>query len=787
MSHIWTAKWLQDPRFDGLEPIDTFGRFNERTELTQRIFEQHKPGLSNVHMLLRKRFSLENEPAAAHIAITADDYYKLWVNGHFVGQGPAPGYHWSYPYNLWDIAPYLRQGENVFAVHVYYIGLIVRQWNSLDHRMGMICEAAIETRDGKHSQILSDDTWKHRIIGSPTTVTLEDHNRRKSPPEYYLPSHSGGIIGALTQFQENIDVRTMEEGWREPGFGDDHWGCPSALNLAAKDYNMVPQSTPALEMYRVSPVSVEERGEGRYLIDFGREIVGYFGLTLPGREGHVVEIRHAEERTPTGEARYQMRASTTYQEFWTLGDKPSHTLEYFDYKGFRYVEVLNATAPVTADNCWADMRHYPYPDNCHFSSSDPLLNRIWDICVHAIKCCGQEVRVDCPTREKGHYLGDLLHYGEPHLLLTRDNRMYRAALDLYAGSARINPGLMSITPGNFMMEIADFSLMFPLQIEFYYRHTGDLAVVEEMLPVALGVIQYFRSFENEAGLLAGVTEMWNLVDWDATMRDDYDFPLAPLHTPGTGPHAVLNLLYYGALKAVLRLREIAGQPSGELPAWRDRLRTAILQAFHDADQGVFVDSIGSRHPSLHSNALALYFGIVPEKTRNEVLRLLRRKRLACGPHMAYFLLHALFRNGQTELAFDLMTSQDDHSWTHMLRDGATAALEAWSIDHKVNCTWCHSWAAFPVSLVIEYVMGLQPLRPGWDGVLFSPWMPAELETAFVGMDIPQGHMTVNARRDGERVRYEVGTPPDVTLQPRDGLTLLTDRTVGQRRVRELVG
>jgi hypothetical protein len=448
------------------------------------------------------------------------------------------------------------------------------------------------------------------------------------------------------------------------------------------------------------------------LIDFGREIVGYFGLIQPGRTGHVVEIRHAEELDADGNARYQMRASTIYQEFWTLGDGPQHTLEFFDYKGFRYVEVLNATAPITTDNCWAMMRHYPYPDTCHFSSSHVLMNRIWDLSVHAIKCCGQEVRVDCPTREKGHYLSDILHYGEPHLLLTNDTRMYRAALDLFAQSARISPVLTSITPGNFMFEFADFSLLFPTIIELYWHYTGDAAAVQELVPVAEGVLNYFQKWDTDAGVLSDVDELWNLVDWDETMRDDYDFPLPPLHALGKGPHAVINIMHYGALQTLLRLQEVIGQQNEQLQQRIERVRDGIFKTFYDEKLHLFVDAPGSSHPSLHSNGLALYFGLVPEEAHYSVMRLLRRKRMACGPHLAYFLLHALYQNGEGELAYDLMTSEDDYSWAHMLADGATAALEAWSIDYKVNCSWCHSWAAFPVALLIRYVMGVQPLRPG---------------------------------------------------------------------------
>jgi len=49
--------WLQDPRFDGLTPIETLGRYRDREAVARRVLAAHRPGLANVHMLLRKRFT----------------------------------------------------------------------------------------------------------------------------------------------------------------------------------------------------------------------------------------------------------------------------------------------------------------------------------------------------------------------------------------------------------------------------------------------------------------------------------------------------------------------------------------------------------------------------------------------------------------------------------------------------------------------------------------------------------------------------------------------------------
>ena len=70
----------------------------------------------NLHMLFRKKFLAEKAKTTI-VRITADDYYKLYINGIYVGQGPAAGFHFNYYFNEFDITPYINDGENTIAIH----------------------------------------------------------------------------------------------------------------------------------------------------------------------------------------------------------------------------------------------------------------------------------------------------------------------------------------------------------------------------------------------------------------------------------------------------------------------------------------------------------------------------------------------------------------------------------------------------------------------------------------------------------------------------------------------
>ncbi|MFE5318482.1 family 78 glycoside hydrolase catalytic domain [Paenibacillus sp. NPDC056579] len=699
----WVAHWIMDQRFQELSPLNV----NHKENVDNPGYV-HLAELQNIHMLVRKTFELDECAGECYIDLTADDYYKLYVNGHFVGQGPAQGNYYHYFYNRFDIAPYLQQGENVIAVHVYYHGLISRSYNSGDYRQGLIAEVRV---DGELA-VQTDASWRYRLA------------------EEYGPT---SVIGYNTQFLENIDSRLQAKGWRERGFDDSAW-----LGVSVReddDHRLVLQPTPVLSVYKKAPVMIQPV-EGGVLLDFGTEITGQFTMRAQGSAGQTVEIRCGEELTDS-RVRYKMRCNCTYNETWTLSGEVDE-LELYDYKAFRYVEVLaEPSVAILSDSMAAVVRHYPLDEEaCRFESSDPLLNSIWAICKNGVKYGTQENYVDCPSREKGQYLGDNTIITHAHAYLSGDLAMFRKAIQDFAIlSAAVCPGFMAVAPGHLMQEIADFSLQWPMQLLQYYKQSGDRPFLQAMYPVAERLMLHFAQYQREDGLLDSVNDKWNLVDWPENLRDGYDFPLKKGSIVGC--HNVINAYYYGAMQAMKDIREAL-----QLPAEDDSasFREAFLRVFHDPEKRLFVDAEGSAHTSLHANVLPLLFGLAPEQSKEPIVRLVAEKRLSCGVYMAYFVLEALAAARAYELLYELIVSEDLHSWGNMVKEGATTCFEAWSKELKWNTSLCHPWASAPIPLLIEEIIGLKPAEPGWTKISFTPHLPGSLTQINLSFRIPAGEI-----------------------------------------------
>lgn len=714
MTQEWQAYWLTDRPFMNLEKSYLYHKELEVSEV-----EPHDPDLQHHHWYVRTVVNLDDkvlDEEEIWLHLTADDYYKLYINGEFVAQGPAQSDANHYYFNRIDVRTYLKVGKNVIAVHVYYQGLLNRAYNSADYRQGLVAELWA----GDNLLVKTDRTWKAKRVND---------------------NRPGVTFGYDTQFTEHLDARQSERCWTEVGYDDSDWVHAEAAEHT--DYKFILQPTPLLAVYKKQPSRVERLAPGHYLIDFGSELTGQFAMHAHGNAGEQVHILSGEELMPEDQAvRYEMRCNCLYHDQWTLSGDVD-TFETYDYKAFRYVEVQGPEEALSPESFHAVVRHYPLDEqSCVLHSSDELMNQIFDICKNGVRYGSQENFVDCPSREKGQYLGDNTIIGHSHMLLSGDLRLYRKAIEQFGRSSFVCGGLMAVVPGHFMQEIADFSLQWPMQVMTYYHYSGDTAFLQEMYPYAEGLLQHFEKFEREDGLLEGVTDKWNLVDWPQGLRDNYDFELTkPI---GPGCHNVINALYIGCVSSVNEIRQLLGVAfENRLP----KLKKSFLAAFYDKEKGLFTDSEQSTHHALHANVLPLLLHIAPEESVSAIVDKIRTKRFACGVYFSYFVMKALAEVAEYELIYDLLSSDDEHSWGNMLKEGATTCFEAWGKDQKWNTSLCHPWASGPVPVLIEDIIGLKPAKPGWQEIAFCPKLPATWTSFSLQLNVPTGTI---------RLRYENG-------------------------------
>lgn len=492
-----------------------------------------------------------------------------------------------------------------------------------------------------------------------------------------------------------------------------------------------------------APVSVTNIEEGSYLVDFGRVAFGNLRLVSPQDATVTVHFGEAMkdgrvDRKPPGTVRYKSAAVTLAGNtpLVVAPTKDKRNTNY-DHKPpairlpgewgvvlpFRWVEIEGWKGELKPEQVVRQSAFASTWDDqaASFECSDDMLNQIWELCRYSIKATtfagvyvdGDRERI---PYEADSYLNQLSHYYSDS-----DKQMARDTID-YLMVYRTWPS--EWPPHMVFMVHAD------------WMHTGDTAVVGKHYEALKSKILADR--KGDDGLIATTQQQikkGDIVDWPKDERDGYVF---------TSRNTVVNAFHLRALELMAEIARALGKEdeAAKFEAdYRESL-TAFQQAFFNAETGLYRDGKETEHSSLHANLFPLAFGLVPEKSRAGMAEWLAGRGMACSVYAAQYLMEALFENGAGEQAVALMMAEGDRSWRHMVESGTTISWEAWDQKYKPNQDWNHAWGAAPANLLPRYILGVEPLMPGWETVQIHPYT-AGLTHAKGKIPTPRGPIEID--------------------------------------------
>jgi dienelactone hydrolase len=500
------------------------------------------------------------------------------------------------------------------------------------------------------------------------------------------------------------------------------------------------------------------------LLDFERVAFGNLRLVPPSNATETVTLHFGEAledgrvlRNPPGSVRYArvtvalegdqpVVAAPPPDRRNTEVNSPRHPpavltpSEWGVVLPFRWVEVEGWPGEIQSQHIvrqaafarnWDD-------DAAVFACSDDLLNRLWELCRYSIKA----------TTFAGIYVdGDrerIAYEADAHL-----NQLSHYATEGNPQMARDTFDWLMKHP-TWPTEWASYMI---LMAHADWMHTADrdwLAARYESLKDKL-----LAHRTRPDGLIDSSEERWrrlDLVDWPPGERDGFVF--TPVNT-------VVNTFHLHALKLMAELAAALGrhEDAAAYLSRRQTTRTAFQELLWDSDLGRYRDGVGTDHTSLHANLFPLALGLVPEEARAGVVDWLVGRGMACSVYAAQYLMEGLFQNEAGTQALGLMTADGDRSWRHMVESGTTITWEAWDQKYKPNQDWNHPWGAAPANLLPRYLLGVQPLSPGWARARIRPH-PGGLDFARGTVPTPRGPIEV--RWEKEPVfRLSFSLPRDV--------------------------
>ena len=763
----------------------------------------------NCHFFVRKNFTVDELPETLELQIACESYYRLEINGIVIGRGPARGSSNLYFYDTYELAGRLRRGLNSLKAEVLCMNVPTGRNNPPQAALRVECgglfgsytdwEMAVQDREWPDDppfynmqqgfcewRDLREQENFHKVRALIVPEDSPVHQRELLPSgiprpveHEYLPGES--LFPAWVPAMDLTDKRIAVLADAEP-----HSPIPgeiaetlSELTLGGSHAVMLP----------VPP----DHGGLTVIFNFNRMISGRLEVELDAPSGAVLDIAHEEELFR--ETRLRSDHTTTNPSY-NLSDRyilkaGRQTIgNYMVDRGFRLVRLTfrNYGQPVILRRIRGIDRRYPFSLRSRFFCSDYQLNRLWETARETLSACITDVFTDCPWRERLFFINDFVVENRSALQLFGDPSLFRHAYRMIFSEADENGiipcvipkataslvyhGFPKDTPLGYILS-ADLTL--PLSLYEYWLYTGDSDLIREGYPTLLKMMETFRQWKNERGVLelpgryCGIN---NFFDWS--------FELNGCQIPASGS-SLLNCLYIIALKAMEKLKEPAGDSQSEFAGEIHSMQAATWQEFYDEEKKILrdcreyvvnqqdLDLCGVPNQgrteirsSRIAHALALLADAGSGRAAEEILEknLISEENFAPELFYGSFLQLAMKKQGLHRDALDYIR----HWWGPILDSGTPTLWEngvyfAGKAGFGGSASLCHGFSTSPVDFLQTVLLGISPVRPGFAEFKFEP-IPCGLTFAHGLVPTPHGSIRVSWKlRDG-RFHADLLIPPN---------------------------
>jgi alpha-L-rhamnosidase len=298
-----------------------------------------KNGTDGKSIELQKEFNLGKRATRARIYVTGLGAYHLIFNGKKVGQDIlTPGFTnamKTIPYQVYEIS------NDDLTIGVNFITVTLGSaWQNNKNLCKLLFQMELEFYDGSRQTVASDGSWKTRLS----------------------PIVSNSIYGGETY---NAQLE----------YGKD-WENAAMIDDVENKLELKPLITPQARVIKeIKAVKITEPRKGRYIFDFGQNIVGFTYLQTEGKATKEVELKYAETLTDKGFA--DQKGIKLTDKYILKGYGIEKWEPKFTYHGFRYVEVEGLPKKPDENTLVAKVIYENTPFVENLAYSEEILNKIY--------------------------------------------------------------------------------------------------------------------------------------------------------------------------------------------------------------------------------------------------------------------------------------------------------------------------------------------------------------------------------------------------------------------------
>jgi len=726
------------------------------------IAAPNDPGTEYGIYYFRKSIDLADKPASFIIHVSADNRYKLYVNGALISLGPARSDSYYWEYETVDLAPYLTKGKNTIAALV---------WNEAQYRPA--AQVTIRT-----AFIIQGNTPAEDLLNTNRSWKCFRDNGHQLIPGYFFAASRG----------EMVDMnQAVTADWTAANFDDSAW--PSANKVGdgklkgmswGSDWNLVPspllpremvyQRIPALRMAAgvnapagfpatKTAVTIPANTTAVLLLDQTVETNAYVTLNFSGGKDAGISLGYAESMFEKGSngRRKGNRNDVEGKEFIGRIDslisngQTSQSFTTLNFRTYRYLRVIVHTKdqPLVIDDIYGTFTAYPFKRTAVFNSSDTTIKQILDIGWRTARLNAWETYTDCPYYEQLQYIGDTRIQALISYYNTSDDRLARSALTMMDHSRLAEGVTRSCYPSNGTQIISTFSLWYICMLHDYWMYRGDNDFIKDKLVGERAVLDFFSKYQLPDGSVKN-TPYWAFVDWSGNFAGGIDGP--------DGCAAIYDLQLLWAYQWAAEMEAKVGLPDlaklySEKAA---QLKATINRKYWDAAKGLYADNILKKDYSQHANSLAILTGTAaPAQVAGICHKMLTDSTLTqCSIYFKYYLHQALIKGG---------LGNDYISWLDKWRENIKWGLTTWAEYSDVATTRsdAHAWGSSPNIEFFRTVLGIDSYAPGFSKVKVEPHL-GNITNVSGEIPHPNGKVSVQYKLENSRWKIAITLPKNTS-------------------------
>jgi alpha-L-rhamnosidase len=704
----------------------------------------------------RKKFFLTGKPASFVIHISADNRYKLFVNGVMVSLGPARAdlFHWNF--ETVDIERYLQNGKNVIAAVVWNFGEYMPE-HQVSFRTGFI----VQGNSDNEKTVNTNTSWK----------CARDSSYSPLQPDLL---HTYYVAGP----GEKIDYAKYPANWEGNNYNDSGWtqakqivsGLPKGVLQTDLSWMLIPRSIPQVELttQRLRAVrsvtgihlpaafpltktsfTVPANTSVTILLDNGVLTNAYPVMQFSkGKDAHIflgyaeaLYIDEGNNKNWKEQNTKGNRNETDGKRFVGVKDEliaNGNNGQIFTplvWRTYRYmqVEIKTADEALNIDDLYGIFTGYPFEMKATFSADDKDLEKIFETGWRTARLCAVETYMDCPYYEQLQYVGDTRIQALVSLYNTGDDRLMRNAITQLDYSRMAEGITLSRYPTANAQEIPTFSLWWIGMLHDYWMYRNDAEFVKQFLPGERQVLQFFSKYQQPDGSLKNAP-YWEFTDW--ADGKGWESGVPPIGKDGCSAALDLQLLW--AYQIAARLEDSLGMKTfaNEYTKRAAILMQTIKTKYWDGTKKLFSDTKEKDLFSQHTNTLAILTNV----TQGEAAKQLTQKIISdtsltqATIYFQYYVNEALRKAGYGNLYVDHL-----QIWKDNLANGLTTWAES-----GINATRsdCHAWGASPNIEFFRTVLGIDTDAPGFNKIRIAPNL-GYLKKAEGTMPHPAGEIKVS--------------------------------------------